>query len=85
VLKRYLSQLVTRDALVIVLGDHQPPGVAGGDPSRAVPVHVLSRDPRLVERFAAAGYAPGMRPPDGGAVPAMESFLPALLERLSGS
>ncbi|QQM30466.1 sulfatase-like hydrolase/transferase [Martelella lutilitoris] len=51
------------DAVFIVLGDHQPaPLVTGPDASRAVPVHVISRDARLVERFESEGFAPGMTP-----------------------
>jgi hypothetical protein len=84
VLERYLTRRVTRDALVIILGDHQPSGaVSGDDPSRAVPVHVITRDPALLERFTGIGYARGMRPTGAGG-PGMERFLPLLLERLSG-
>ncbi len=51
------------DAVFIVLGDHQPaPLVTGPDASRAVPVHVISRDRGLVERFEAEGFSPGMIP-----------------------
>ena len=45
------------------LGVHQPaPLVTGPDASRAVPVHVISRDAGLVERFEAEGFSPGMIP-----------------------
>jgi hypothetical protein len=82
VLKRYLAQWVTRDSLVIILGDHQPPGpVSGYDPSRAVPVHVITRDSALLQRFTEIGYTRGMQP--GGEHAALENFLPLLLERLS--
>jgi hypothetical protein len=83
VLKRYLVQRVKRDALVIILGDHQPPGaVIGNDPSRAVPVHVITHDSALIQRFTAIGYARGMEPGAGGGA-GLESFLPLLLDRLS--
>jgi len=62
--------------LVIILGDHQPPGMV---PSNAapwtVPVHVLSRDPALLAPFVRAGYRPGAAPPADGLVKGMETFL----------
>ncbi|TDH34923.1 sulfatase [Pseudohoeflea suaedae] len=51
------------DAIFVILGDHQPaPLVTGPDASRAVPVHVVSRDKELVESFLQAGFATGMIP-----------------------
>jgi hypothetical protein len=83
VLARY-AERVTGDALIVVLGDHQPVAeVTGYDPSHAVPVHVMSRRLDLVRAFLARGYVTGMRPRLGGPAPGMETFLPALLEDLS--
>jgi hypothetical protein len=82
-IEHYLTEMLTRDALVIILGDHQPPGVAAPDPSRAVPLHVVSRDPELLARFEAAGFVPGMIPGQTGQIRGMETFLPLLLEQLS--
>lgn len=51
------------DAVFVVLGDHQPaPLVTGPGASRAVPVHVVSRDKALVESFLSAGFTAGMIP-----------------------
>ncbi len=50
------------DALVVVLGDHQPaPLVTGDDPSAAVPLHVIARDPALLQRLPGA-WSEGLRP-----------------------
>ena len=77
-------QFVPGNTLVIVLGDHQPPGsITNHDPSHAVPVHVISRDRALVDGFAADGYAPGMSPPVTGAVPSMATFLTTLVAHAS--
>jgi hypothetical protein len=85
VLERYLRQLITRNTLVIAMGDHQPAGsLTRQAPSWAVPVHVISRDPSLIEAFVAAGYARGMRPSRTGAVRGMETFLPDLLQTVAG-
>lgn len=62
--------------LVIILGDHQPPGfVSGAQAPHTVPIHVLSRDPDLVLPFASLGYVAGVVPPRDGDFAGMESFL----------
>ena len=64
------------DALVIILGDHQPPSfIAGEKQPWTVPIHVLSRDPDLLRPFRALGYVDGALPPRAGAFQGMESFL----------
>lgn len=63
VLGGYLCQYAPPNALLLVLGDHQPPAVVGGrDISWQVPVHVFSRDQNLRDAFVAAGFKPGMTP-----------------------
>jgi hypothetical protein len=64
------------DALVIILGDHQPPGFVSGEKQPwTVPIHVLSRDPDLVRPFAKQGYVAAALPPREAPVKGMESFL----------
>ena len=64
------------DGLVVILGDHQPPGFVSGERQLwTVPIHVLSRDGDLLLPFAAQGYVAGALPPREGAVKGMESFL----------
>jgi hypothetical protein len=64
VLGDWLTKHVVGNGLVILLGDHQPPAVVGGEAREwTVPVHVLSRDPDLVAPFIAAGYVAGLTPP----------------------
>jgi len=87
VLRRYVGERVAGGALVIILGDHQPSAeVTGDDPSYGVPIHVVSRDRALIDRFTGAGYAPGMQPRRGPGAPAplpMERFLPFFLRLFS--
>ncbi|HUB95841.1 MAG TPA: hypothetical protein VL993_07990 [Stellaceae bacterium] len=67
---------VPGNGLVIILGDHQPPGIVSGETQPwTVPIHVLSRDPALLEPFRHAGYVDGAVPPRTGTVKGMESFL----------
>lgn len=51
------------DAVFILLGDHQPASlITGSNASRSVPVHIISRDQKLIERFLAEGFSMGMTP-----------------------
>lgn len=60
VLAKYLRTQAPPNSLVVVLGDHQP--FFGDGHSYATPLHVLSRDRALVERFHSYGLTPGLQP-----------------------
>lgn len=63
VLGGYLRQYAPTNALLLVLGDHQPPAVVGGrEIPWQVPVHLFSRDPALIEAFEQAGFRSGITP-----------------------
>lgn len=49
-----------RPAIVVLLGDHQPPLVAQEE-DFDVPVHVIATDPALLEPFRARGFRTGWR------------------------
>jgi hypothetical protein len=84
VIKQYVLERITRDTLIVIWGDHQPsPLLTGNDPSWAVPVHVLSRNPRIIERFNSAGYTTGMIPPQTGTAAPLTTIFPQLMEALS--
>jgi hypothetical protein len=61
-LTEWLEAEAGRDSVVLIVGDHQPrlewnvPGAV----TMNTPVHVLSQDPRLVERFVAQGFEAGL-------------------------
>ena len=51
------------DALIIVVGDHQPPPIINGwGKSGDVPIHVISQDKDLLERLPSAHWTDGMLP-----------------------
>jgi hypothetical protein len=80
VLGDWLTKRLRGDGLVILLGDHQPPAVVGGELQQwTVPIHVLSRDPDLVAPFITAGYVAGLAPTQAPPHQGMEKFLPSFL------
>ncbi|MGA6927285.1 MAG: hypothetical protein WBY88_16470 [Desulfosarcina sp.] len=77
----YLARYVTADALIIVMGDHQPTvQLTGPGKPWSVPVHIISRNRRLLEPFHERGYTPGLTPHQPPPHAGMETFLPGLLE-----
>jgi len=81
VLGGWLTSRMSGDGLIILLGDHQPPAIVGGQPQPpwTVPIHVLSRDPDLVAPFVAEGYVSGIIPTQAPPHPGMETFLARFL------
>lgn len=51
---------IDRDAIVIIMGDHQPPLVTPETDDFSVPVHVMARDPALLRGFLDNGFVPGL-------------------------
>ena len=52
-----------RDTFYVLVGDHQPAaGVTGEGASWDVPVYLVSRNERLLQRFLSLGYQPGTEP-----------------------
>ncbi len=81
ILGDYLTKYVTADTMIIIMGDHQPNvQLTGAGESWSVPVHVISRNPRLLEPFRKRGYTPGLIPAQSPPHAGMDTFLPELLE-----
>jgi hypothetical protein len=66
VLVDYLSRR-ERDALVIIVGDHQPPVIAEENASFDTPIHLLSRNADTTRHLLSLGFRSGMQP-EGDAV-----------------
>jgi Sulfatase len=59
----YLAQPRAREAVFIVLGDHQPAAnVTGEGATWDVPVHIISANRELLQRFVARGFTEGLEP-----------------------
>jgi hypothetical protein len=84
VLRRYILERVKGDTLVILLGDHQPPGGATeGSTARGALVHVVSRRAAFIDAFRRRGYTTGMRPLAPPPYPGLATFLPSFLADFS--
>jgi hypothetical protein len=59
VIAAYLARRAD-DAVVILIGDHQPPVLSRSDQSFDSPVHLLSRDPQRLQTALARGFVPGL-------------------------
>jgi hypothetical protein len=86
----YLMRVADDNTLMIVMGDHQPraPLALMDEDNWDVPVHILSRNPALVEKFGAMGYTPGFTPSPAATNGApndapMEAFLLHLFKALA--
>ena len=60
VIAGYLADL-EGDQLVIVMGDHQPPFIAQENAGFDVPVHILTKDPALLQEFLDYGFTNGLQ------------------------
>nr|MDJ0989790.1 hypothetical protein [Desulfobacterales bacterium] len=84
VLGHYLTRFAHDDALIIVLGDHQPNAhITGNEAPSLVPVHVISRDASALAPFCRMGFSPGIVPADNPPFGSMQDFLPDLLAAFS--
>jgi hypothetical protein len=74
------------DALFVIVGDHQPLLACGDAPvTFNTPLHVLSRDRALIDRFAEVGLQPGLWSEPGQRPPLRHEGLYSLLvSRLAG-
>lgn len=75
----YLRTHSSRDFVMILIGDHQPPAAVSGEGAPwDVPVHIITSRREVLDRLLAHGFRPGLapaRPPIGP----MHALLPILL------
>jgi hypothetical protein len=76
----YLRLRADRDFVMILIGDHQPPGlVSGAGASWDVPVHVIASRRSVLDRLQGHGFREGLTPAQP-AVARMHTLLPMLLD-----
>jgi hypothetical protein len=84
VLVDFLAHMLNRDAVIIILGDHQPNlKITGDGQPWSVPVHIISRNPDFIKPFIHRGYSPGLIPSQPLPHPDIASLLWILLEEFS--
>ncbi len=77
----FAPRLSDRDALLILVGDHEPAAIVTGDPAaRVVPMHVLTSDHALLQPFLDWGFTSGIRPTPTAPVHDMAEFRGFLIE-----
>ncbi|MFF9766128.1 CDP-alcohol phosphatidyltransferase [Streptomyces sp. NPDC014636] len=74
-LTEWLERYGSKDTVLVFLGDHQPIArVSGNHASRDVPVSVVAKDPKVLDRIADWGWTDGLRPAHDAPVWKMSAF-----------
>ncbi|MEM7132074.1 MAG: sulfatase-like hydrolase/transferase [Chloroflexota bacterium] len=72
------------NAIVVLVGDHQPPRVARRDDGFETPIHIIGRDPALVQTLAVFGFQPGLTVNDQANPIKHEGFYSMFMQLLIG-
>ncbi|WP_436845781.1 CDP-alcohol phosphatidyltransferase [Streptomyces tibetensis] len=74
-LTQWLRRYGTDDTVLVFLGDHQPIArVSGNHASRDVPVSIVAKDPKVLDKVADWHWTEGLRPEHDAPVWRMSSF-----------
>ncbi len=85
-LASYVETFGDENLVMLILGDHQPmPFVTGNTENRDVLVHLVARDPAVLEAVAGWEWSPGMLPGAGVPVWRMDEVRDRILETFSVS
>ncbi|MFE5921975.1 sulfatase [Streptomyces sp. NPDC056468] len=74
-LTEWVERYGTDDTVLVFLGDHQPvPTVTAGSTSKDVPVTVVARDPKVLEKIADWHWTDGLKPAQNAPTWGMDKF-----------
>ncbi|MFJ1971218.1 CDP-alcohol phosphatidyltransferase [Streptomyces sp. NPDC087903] len=74
-LTQWLERYGTDDTVLVFLGDHQPIArVSGNHASRDVPVSIVAKDPKVLDKVASWNWSDGLMPAHNAPVWKMSSF-----------
>ncbi|MEU3937508.1 CDP-alcohol phosphatidyltransferase [Streptomyces sp. NPDC029044] len=74
-LTRWLERYGTDDTVLVFLGDHQPIArVSGNGASRDVPVSIVAKDPKVLDKVAGWNWTEGLKPDRDAPVWKMDAF-----------
>ncbi|WP_420876514.1 CDP-alcohol phosphatidyltransferase, partial [Streptomyces griseoruber] len=74
-LTEWLERYGSDDTVLVFLGDHQPISrVSGQNASRDVPISIVAKDPKVLDKIASWNWTDGLRPAHNAPVWKMSSF-----------
>ncbi|MGW0417607.1 CDP-alcohol phosphatidyltransferase [Streptomyces sp. NPDC003015] len=74
-LTQWLERYGSDDTVLVFLGDHQPIArVSGENASRDVPISIVAKDPKVLDRIASWNWTDGLKPAHNAPVWKMSSF-----------
>lgn len=74
-LTEWVERYGTDDTVLVFLGDHQPvPTVTAGDTSKDVPVTIVARDQKVLDRIADWRWTDGLKPAENAPTWGMDRF-----------
>ncbi|MBZ9640959.1 CDP-alcohol phosphatidyltransferase, partial [Streptomyces sp. PSKA30] len=74
-LTQWLERYGTEDTVLVFLGDHQPIArVSGQRASRDVPITIVAKDPKVLDRISGWGWTDGLKPDQDAPVWKMSDF-----------
>jgi phosphatidylglycerophosphate synthase len=84
VLYSFIERYGNENTVLIVLGDHQPSRVIGGQPGHEVPITIIAHDPKVIGRLASWNWTNGMLPSSTAPVWPMSAFRNHFLNAFDG-
>ncbi|MEV4226022.1 CDP-alcohol phosphatidyltransferase [Streptomyces bobili] len=74
-LTQWLERYGTEDTVLVFLGDHQPVArVSGDNANRDVPISIVAKDPKVLDKVASWNWTDGIRPAKDAPVWRMDLF-----------
>ena len=71
----YVRNYGDKNLVLVFLGDHQPsPVVTGQGASRDVPITIVAKDPKVLDRISSWNWTPGLRPAPNAPETRMDTF-----------
>jgi hypothetical protein len=74
-LTQWMQRYGDENTVLVFLGDHQPvPTVTKGSTSKDVPITIVAKDPKVLDRVADWNWTDGLKPADNAPVWGMDKF-----------
>lgn len=87
-LSDFILNTAEDDAIIVLVGDHQPPRVSRRSDSLETPIHIISRNPDVAAALAQYGFVDGLDVPDDNPIlhhEALYSLLVRVLAETGGT